>query len=171
MIEQDRPMFPILGTKALIDWQLVADHNKQAKENHYQSVQQLASRGGLSWDELHAVLHNRKWQKMDANTAMIECRALEAKYLGTEAITPILEREAATTARYDAALASKDAEIALLRVVALRAHIAINSMLVGIGVFNDRKIDRHVPIEGAVITELQKAGQALHQALAEWKAP
>lgn len=76
-----RKRFPILGAKASIDWQLVEDHGKQAQANHYQTVERLAGRGGLSWSELHAVLHNRPWQKMDENTAIVECRALEARYL------------------------------------------------------------------------------------------
>lgn len=77
-----RKGFPILGERgAKVDWQLVADHGKQAQANHYQTVERLAERGGLSWCELHAVLHNRKWQKMDQNDAMLGCRAMEARYL------------------------------------------------------------------------------------------
>lgn len=77
-----RPTFPILnGNGACVDYQLVADHGGQAQKNHYQSVDRLAQRGGLSWCELHAVLHDRAYQKMDQNTAIIECRALEARYL------------------------------------------------------------------------------------------
>lgn len=77
-----RKQFPILGGGgAKIDWQLVVDHGRQAKANHYQTVERLAERGGLSWCELHAVLHNRPWQKMDENTAIVECRSLEASYL------------------------------------------------------------------------------------------
>lgn len=77
-----RPTFPILNSDgARIDYQLVADHGGQAQKNHYQSVERLAQRGGLSWSEIHAVLHGRAFQKIDQNTAIIECRALEARYL------------------------------------------------------------------------------------------
>ncbi len=77
-----RKTFPILkGERASIDYQLVADHAEQARANHYQSVERLAERGGLSWCELYAVLHNRRWEKIDTNDAMIACRALEARYL------------------------------------------------------------------------------------------
>lgn len=77
-----RKTFPILkGEGAKIDFQLVADHAEQARSNHYQSVERLAERGGLSWCELHAVLHNRKFEKMETNEAMIACRSLEARYL------------------------------------------------------------------------------------------
>lgn len=83
----DRKQFPILGSRgATIDFQLVADHGKQANANHYQSVERLAARGGLSWAELHAVLHNRAWQKMDENTAIAECRKLEATYVTRDSI-------------------------------------------------------------------------------------
>jgi len=77
-----RRTFPILGGGgASIDWQLVQDHSRQANDNHGQSVERLAQRGGLSWSELYAVLHNRKWKKVDTNDAMIACRSLEARYL------------------------------------------------------------------------------------------
>lgn len=82
-----RKRFPILkGDGATIDWQLVEDHGGQAQQNHYQTVQRLAERGGLSWSELHAVLHNQRYRDMDANEAMLACRALEARYLA--AIAP-----------------------------------------------------------------------------------
>ena len=78
-----RKQFPILGSRgAKIDLQLVEDHGKQAYSNHSQTVTRLAERGGLSWCELHAVLNNRPWQKLDENTAIAECRAIEARYLG-----------------------------------------------------------------------------------------
>lgn len=78
-----RKQFPILGSRgAKIDLQLVEDHGKQAYSNHSQTVTRLAERGGLSWCELHAVLNNRPWQKMDENTAIAECRAIEVLYLG-----------------------------------------------------------------------------------------
>ena len=78
----DRKGFPILGQRGVyVDWQLVADHGGQANTNHGQTVARLAERGGLSWCELFAVLHNQRWQKMDSNDAMIACRELEARYL------------------------------------------------------------------------------------------
>ena len=74
--------FPVLSSQGQkIDWQLVADHGEQARKNHYQTVDQLASRGGLAWCELHAVLHNKDHERMDENKAILECRALEAQYL------------------------------------------------------------------------------------------
>lgn len=87
---QARKTFPILkGDGAKIDYQLVADHAEQARANHYQTVARLAERGGLSWCELYAVLHNRKWEKIETNEAMIACRALEARYLA--ALAPDLD--------------------------------------------------------------------------------
>jgi hypothetical protein len=84
-----RRSFPILkGEGAKIDYQLVSDHAEQVRSNHYQSVERLAERGGLSWCELYAVLHNRKWEKIDNNEAMIACRALEARYLAALSSRP-----------------------------------------------------------------------------------
>lgn len=79
---KNRKQFPVLGgCGAMIDYQLVVDHGEQAKRNHYQTVERLAQRGGLGWSELYAVLHNKPFQKLDANDAMIACRSLEARYL------------------------------------------------------------------------------------------
>ncbi|MBN8293235.1 hypothetical protein JI664_14770 [Rhodobacter sp. NTK016B] len=79
---RERKTFPILNSGgARFDYQLVADHGGQAKANHYQTVDRLAERGGLSWQELHAVLLDRKFQKVDQNTAIVECRAIEGRYL------------------------------------------------------------------------------------------
>lgn len=101
-----RETFPILGQRgATIDLQLVKDHGSQAQSNHGQTVARLAERGGLSWCELFAVLHNQRWQKMDENEAMIACRALEARYLAAIDMQPD----------------SRDAQIAAL-VEALRSY-------------------------------------------------
>lgn len=85
-MEAGRRQFPVLNSGGQkIDWQLVADHGKQAQANHYQTVERLAERGGLAWCELYAVLHNRPYQKMDENEAIIACRALEVRYVETRA--------------------------------------------------------------------------------------
>ena len=92
---QGRKQFPILGSQgAKIDWQLVAGHGAQARLNHSQTVERLAELGGLSWSELHAVLHNREWQKIDTNDAMIACRSLEARYLAAITTPPAAVVEA-----------------------------------------------------------------------------
>jgi hypothetical protein len=82
-----RKGFPVLGSRGtLIDYQLVLDHAEQAYKNHYQSVGELAQRGGLCWAELYAVLHDKPFAKMDQNDAIVVCRAVEARYL--EALIP-----------------------------------------------------------------------------------
>jgi hypothetical protein len=112
---EKRKRFPILGSQGqAIDFQLVADHGKQAQANHYQTVAKLAERGGLSWCELHAVLHNRPWVKMDTNEAIIACRALEARYLA--AIDAALASEGAQGWRTNAArdvLAERERQVSV----------------------------------------------------------
>lgn len=54
-----------------IPWSLVAAHEAQALRNHYQTVERLAQRGGLSPAELVAVLEDRPWTSM-AESAAIE---------------------------------------------------------------------------------------------------
>lgn len=102
---EERKGFPILNSgKQTVDWQLVADHGDQVRKNHYQSVERLAQRGGLSWCELHAVLHNRTWRKMDENEAIIAIRALEAKYLAAHSVGSMELRQALEKAREFAVL-------------------------------------------------------------------
>lgn len=52
--------FPILGTNESIDWNLIAPHEKQAMENHGQTLEKLARRHGLSWYELLCVMVDKK---------------------------------------------------------------------------------------------------------------
>lgn len=113
-----RKLFPILGSGGQkIDFGLVAEHGKQAKANHYQSVERLAERGGLSWSELYAVLHDQRWQKMDENDAIIACRKLETRYLSAlaspEAEARLRERVAELEEERDDLLDKLDTRIAM----------------------------------------------------------
>jgi hypothetical protein len=57
--------FPVLGFKGcFIAWRIIEPHREQANINHGQTLERLAQRGGLSPDELVAVLEDRKWHKM-----------------------------------------------------------------------------------------------------------
>lgn len=47
-----------------IPWEMIAPHAAQAKANHYQSLERLADRGGLSACEMVAVLEDRPWTAM-----------------------------------------------------------------------------------------------------------
>ena len=44
-----------------LPWAMVSAHAGQANRNHYQSVERLHERGGLSWCEVLAVLEDRKF--------------------------------------------------------------------------------------------------------------
>ena len=66
--------FPVLqaiynGHKLTVPLALVQAHARQAEANHYQSVERLAQRGGLSWAELAAVLDDRPFAKMTNDEA------------------------------------------------------------------------------------------------------
>lgn len=68
-MEQER-QFPVMLTrgdgpfKASVPFALVKAHEKQALENHGQTVERLAERQGLSICELAAVLEDRPWHAM-----------------------------------------------------------------------------------------------------------
>lgn len=59
--------FPILETgrfqRRYVPWSLIAAHEGQALQNHCgQSLEKLASRGGLSPEELWLVCHDMPWR-------------------------------------------------------------------------------------------------------------
>lgn len=74
-------MFPVLYgyTKAEIEsrekgplsvpWRLLQPHERQALINHDQTLERLAQRGGLSLDEIVAVIRHRRHQRMDEDKA------------------------------------------------------------------------------------------------------
>jgi len=67
--------FPIMisyrGTKgpcpSWIPWDLIAPYEAQAQINHYQSLEKLASRGGLSPIEAFLVMNGRDWRDIRVN--------------------------------------------------------------------------------------------------------
>lgn len=69
----DLRLFPILtgscSVAAGVPWDMVASHEKQALANHDQTLAVLASRGGLDWCELEAVMAGRQWHLMKPGTA------------------------------------------------------------------------------------------------------
>lgn len=58
---------PILRS---IPWAVIEPHRRQAMSNHSQSLETLASRGGLDLTELAAVLEDRPWRRMTTNNAL-----------------------------------------------------------------------------------------------------
>lgn len=65
-----RPLawMPVLGHPLAIPAALL--DARQAMENHGQTLERLAERGGLSLDEAAAVAERRRWQKMTAEEAL-----------------------------------------------------------------------------------------------------
>lgn len=57
-----------------VPWDLVKDHERQAQRNHYQTLDGLAGRGGLSPKELWCVVHDTDYR--DAKE-MTEAKAIE----------------------------------------------------------------------------------------------
>jgi hypothetical protein len=53
-----------------IPWHLLDPHEAQALKNHSQTLRRLAERGGLSPDEILAVLEDREWHQVDPDEAM-----------------------------------------------------------------------------------------------------
>ena len=69
--------FPILKSNGeTIPWESIASHEEQALRNHGQSLEKLASRGGLSWCEALAVLRDSKFIAMPEEEAKEKVLAL-----------------------------------------------------------------------------------------------
>ena len=57
--------FPILNSGGeSVPWDAVEAHREQAEKNHFQTLEQLAGRGGLSWKELYFTLTNSPVQRL-----------------------------------------------------------------------------------------------------------
>jgi hypothetical protein len=60
--------FPVLGGGMTVPWLMLAPHEPQAVDNHGQTLQRLAERGGLGWAEMLCVLEGRSWQKRSVSS-------------------------------------------------------------------------------------------------------
>lgn len=63
-----RAWMPVLGHPLAIPAALL--DARQAMENHGQTLERLAERGGLSLDEAAAVAERRRWRKMTADESL-----------------------------------------------------------------------------------------------------
>lgn len=68
--------FLIMGS-AMIPWEVLEPHEPQAITNHGQTLQKLASRGGLDWGEAAAILEDRRFEKKDMNERASRDRVLK----------------------------------------------------------------------------------------------
>lgn len=70
-----RKQFPVLhsshreGEAEFIPWKILEPHEKQAYANHGQSLEKLASRGGLSWREIYSVINDKEFDYGSKHTA------------------------------------------------------------------------------------------------------
>lgn len=69
------------GTARLepLPWDVIAPHEAQAQRNHYQTLDRLRERGGLSVSEALAILEDRPWRNMDATKALTRITDIVAK--------------------------------------------------------------------------------------------
>lgn len=63
-----REYMPIMGTGLAVRMGLL--NEEQAQRNHYQSLDRLAQRGGLSACEALAICERRKWAAVDVEKAV-----------------------------------------------------------------------------------------------------
>lgn len=65
-----------------VPWEMVAEHEAQARHNHDQSLARLAERGGLDAAEAVAVLEDRDWHHMSLDVARARLEELVAAFEG-----------------------------------------------------------------------------------------
>ncbi len=55
--------YPIIGTipQEYIPWDILVPHEKQALRNHGQTLELLAKRGGLDWNEVLWIHEDKAW--------------------------------------------------------------------------------------------------------------
>lgn len=68
MSERQFPILPSVRAElpdlpASVPWSLVAPHECQAQRNHYQTLERLAERHGLSWRELYFIITDQEWPR------------------------------------------------------------------------------------------------------------
>jgi len=63
-----------------VPWAMLAEHEPQALSKHGQTLERLASRGGLGPDEAMAILDGRRWQRMDEDEAREKLKARVAEW-------------------------------------------------------------------------------------------
>lgn len=80
-LERDnRLLFEGLGAPRFVPWALVEAHAAQCMKNHSQTVERLDARGGLSPDELCAVLEDRRWSPLPLQLAIETLAGHVAKF-------------------------------------------------------------------------------------------
>jgi hypothetical protein len=55
-------------------WVPTAGDRRQAESNHYQTLERLAQRGGMSWCEMAAIVLNQPWRTYAPAYAKAICR-------------------------------------------------------------------------------------------------
>lgn len=87
--------FPIRLDEALksVPWSLLAPHEDQALANHGRTLEELAARGGLTPEEVVAIIKRRPWQQLPFAEARRELLEL-ANFVDTsrrEEISALIE--------------------------------------------------------------------------------
>lgn len=76
----DRDEYRRIGAPQYVPWTLLAPHEARALRNHDQSLETLASRGGLGLCEMVAILEDRRWRKMDQGEALTRLKEHIARH-------------------------------------------------------------------------------------------
>lgn len=83
--------YPIIGTnpQEYIPWDVLAPHETQAEINHGgQSLERLAQRGGLSWQEVYAIINDKTWRQIKVPTMQEAKKAVLKHVVAWEAGAP-----------------------------------------------------------------------------------
>ena len=73
-------LFYVVG----IPWEMIRPHEAQAQNNHSQSLNRLAERGGLGADEALAVLGDRRWRSMSVAQAHADLAQMVSEWKASQ---------------------------------------------------------------------------------------
>lgn len=67
------PMFPIMNDPIIkaLPWAAMRPHEEQAQRNHSQTLNRLASRGGLGIEEAYHILRDEPWPRGTHNKGKV----------------------------------------------------------------------------------------------------
>lgn len=86
--QRQQRMFPVLrakgGCPTLVPWDFIAPHERWAMNNHSQTLERLAERGGITAGEMVAVIEGRRWTPMEYEKATARLEELLAEWATVE---------------------------------------------------------------------------------------
>jgi hypothetical protein len=103
VLESDPVLFSQLGCPRAVPWGMLEPHEAWAHQNHSQSLNRLAERGGLGAIEMYAVLNDLPYRAAEARLGLRENRTEQAVAFIVKAVAEYIEGQKRTLRERDPA--------------------------------------------------------------------